>query len=402
MVSAQTDIQPVRAVEKLPSSSASSTSAAANGPLTTDNDIRTPQKQTSSQSTQPQRPSAGARRVTGAERGKPRHFAPLRLPLRRRLQTAAVLYHTISIAFWLAVFLFVCSAPLLWPVLFVYTVWMWLDPAPENGHPRRIEAIRRLKMWHWYNEYFPLRLHKTHDIDPGRRYIFGYHPHGIISLGAMGAIASPAAGWEDLFPGIHVTLLTLASNFTIPFYRDWAMAVGLASVSRRSCQNLLRRGKGRAIAIVVGGAQESLLSRPNHNALVLKKRLGMFKIALREGADVVPIYAFGENDCYRQVDNTPGTWLYTFQQVFKKVAGFTLPMFHARGVLNYDFGLMPYRTDINVVVGKPIRVERKIADPTEEEALALQKAYIQELQRIWDDFKDDFAPNRESELELVE
>lgn len=349
------------------------------------------------------RPGAGARRITGADRGQPRHFAPLRLPLRRRLQTAAVLYHTISIAFWVAVFFFACGAPLLWPALFVYFVWMLVDPAPENGHPRRIEAIRKLKMWFWYNEYFPLRLHKTHDLDPSRKYIFGYHPHGIISLGAMGAIASPAAGWEDLFPGIHVTLLTLASNFTIPFYRDWAMAIGLASVSRRSCQNLLRRrGPGRAIAIVVGGAQESLLSRPNENSLVLRKRLGMFKIALREGADVVPIYAFGENDCYRQVDNTPGTWLYTFQQVFKKVAGFTLPMFHARGVLNYDFGLMPYRTAINVVVGKPIEVDAKVDNPTEEQVKELQQKYIDELKVIWEDFKDDFAPNREQELELVE
>jgi hypothetical protein len=34
-------------------------------------------------------------------------------------------------------------------------------------------------------DYFPIRLHKTVDIPPTKSYIFGYHPHGIISLGAF-------------------------------------------------------------------------------------------------------------------------------------------------------------------------------------------------------------------------
>jgi 2-acylglycerol O-acyltransferase 2 len=229
----------------------------------------------------------------------------------------------------------------------------------------------------------------------------GYHPHGIISLGAFGVFGTEACGFSTLFPGIHNSLLTLSSNFRIPFYRDYIMSLGLASVSKRSCEKLLAHGPGHAITIVIGGAQESLLSRPHENDIVLKKRLGVFKIAMKHGASLVPVYAFGENDAYRQVENTPGTWLYSFQQFFKKAAGFTVPMFHARGVLNYDFGLLPYRTPINVVVGKPIRVQ-KHTNPTLEEIQAVQAQYIEELMDIWERYKDQFAPDRTKELTLIE
>ncbi|CCG82856.1 Diacylglycerol O-acyltransferase 1, partial [Taphrina deformans PYCC 5710] len=320
---------------------------------------------------------------------------------RRRLETLAVLYHTISIALFLSIFFLLCAIPLLWPIIIVYLVWTIIDDAPENGTDRRQMWLRKSKLWRWFTDYYPMTLHKTHELDPKRKYIFGYHPHGIISMGAMGNLATEATGFTELFPGITNTVLTLASNFHMPIYRDYLMAQGLASVSKRSCENILRQGPGRAITIVIGGAQESLLSRPHVNDLVLKKRLGVFKIAMRQGADLVPIYSFGENDIYQQIRNEPGTWLYTFQQLFKKGAGFTVPMFHARGVLNYDFGLMPFRAPINTVVGRPIRVEKN-ANPSLEEIQAVQAQYIEALTEIWDQHKDDFATDREKDMCITE
>jgi hypothetical protein len=61
-------------------------------------------------------------------------------------------------------------------------------------------------------------------------------------MGAFGAFATEALGFSQLFPGIKNTLLTLDSNFRIPLYRDYALAMGLASVSKESCENLLNKG----------------------------------------------------------------------------------------------------------------------------------------------------------------
>jgi 2-acylglycerol O-acyltransferase 2 len=151
---------------------------------------------------------------------------------------------------------------------------------------------------------------------------------------------------------------------------------------------------GRAITIVVGGARESLDAQPYQLRLVLKCRKGFVKMAIRTGADLVPVLAFGENDLYDPK-------IHKFQLIVKKLLGFTIPLFHARGVFNYDVGLMPYRRPVNIVVGRPIRVAQT-AKPDQEEIDRVHELYIQELERIWETWKDDFAPNRKEELQIVE
>lgn len=66
-------------------------------------------------------------------------------------------------------------------------------------------------------------------------------------------------------------------------------------------------------------------------------------------ADLVPIYSFGENEVFDQVENPRGTWLRYIQERLQSIMGISLPLFHARGVFQYSFGLMPYRKPINTV-----------------------------------------------------
>jgi 2-acylglycerol O-acyltransferase 2 len=226
-------------------------------------------------------------------------------------------------------------------------------------------------------------------------------------MGAFAAFGTESLGFSQLFPGIKNTILTLDSNFRIPIYRDYALAMGLASVSRESCENLLSKGgpnnegMGRAITIVVGGARESLDAQPGTLRLVLKRRKGFVKLAIRTGADLVPVLSFGENEIYEQFQANDHPQVHRFQMLIKKLLGFTIPLFHARGIFNYDVGLMPYRRPMNIVVGRPIRVVQA-HKPEQEDIDRVHEEYMTELERLWDTWKDDFAPNRKSELEYVE
>lgn len=74
------------------------------------------------------------------------------------------------------------------------------------------------------------------------------------------------------------------------------MSLGICSVSKPSCANILAKGPGNAITIVIGGAAESLSAHPGTADLTLKRRFGFVKIAIREGAALVPVFSFGEND----------------------------------------------------------------------------------------------------------
>lgn len=38
--------------------------------------------------------------------------------------------------------------------------------------------------------YFPISLVKTQDLPADRKYVFGYHPHGIIGMGAISNFAT--------------------------------------------------------------------------------------------------------------------------------------------------------------------------------------------------------------------
>jgi hypothetical protein len=131
-----------------------------------------------------------------------------------------------------------------------------MDNSSENGTLKRRQRFRKMKFWKYFCDYFPIRLHKSTDLNPERTYVFGnplsqsnsgYHPHGFVSMGAFGSIGTEGTGWEQKFPGITNTLLTLNGNFRLPLYKEYLQALGLASVSRRSCEALLYGFEGYLI-----------------------------------------------------------------------------------------------------------------------------------------------------------
>lgn len=61
---------------------------------------------------------------------------------------------------------------------------------------------------------------------------------------------------------------------------------------------------------------------------------------------------------------------------------------------------------VHDTVGAPIFPRRKTSEPTDEEVVEFQQRYIDELRRMWDEWKDVFADDRRSgadgELEIIE
>lgn len=355
-------------------------------------------------------------------------WAPLRVPFKRRLQTVAVLFHCLSMGTTLSIFFAFCAIPLIWPLrksfvveslypcgvglltitlVIIYLVSiLFATDAVDGRLRRRKEWVRRLPIWKYFAEYYPAKLHKTHDLLPTRKYIFGYHPHGIISHGAWAAFATEALGFSDKFPGITNSLLTLDSNFRLPLYREYVFSMGVLSVSKESITNILTRGgrngegMGRAVTIVVGGARESLEAQPRTTRLIINERKGFVKLAMRTGADLVPVMAFGENDLYDQLDPHKHPWLHGLQRHVLRVWKFTVPLLHGRGIFNYDVGMMPYRRPLNIVVGRPVKVVQA-DNPDNAEVDRLHELYVEELRAIWDRYKDEFAEDRVGELEFL-
>ena len=79
-----------------------------------------------------------------------------------------------------------------------------------------------------------------------------------------------------------------------------------------------------------------------------------------------------------------------FQNFAEKWVGFTPVMFFGRGIFQYNYGLLPYRKPITVVVGKPITVE-KVENPTSEQILNLHSKYAEELQNLYDEYNPKYG-----------
>ncbi|XP_075920827.1 diacylglycerol O-acyltransferase 2-like isoform X1 [Petromyzon marinus] len=282
-----------------------------------------------------------------------------------------------------------CTA--LWPVATLYLAWLVLDGRTPHRGGRRTNWVRNWDVWNYFRDYFPIKLVKTCELSPSRNFVIGYHPHGVMCIGAFINFCTEATGFAQLFPGIHSYVATLAGNFRIPLYREYLMAGCLCPVSRGAIDHLLSRGPpGNAVVIVVGGAAESLQGGAlgdSHHRVVLKGRKGFVRIALQQGADLVPVYSFGEGATFKQLVFAEGTWKRRAQVAFQKAMGFAPCIFHGRAVLNPDsWGVLPLPTPILTVVGEPITVPH-IPEPTAEEVDRYHALYVSGLQRVFNAHK---------------
>ncbi|XP_068400449.1 2-acylglycerol O-acyltransferase 1 isoform X2 [Eschrichtius robustus] len=282
-------------------------------------------------------------------------FAPLNIPLARRLQTAAVLQWVLSflllaqVCLGVIVFLIIYNY---WFLYIPYLTWLYFDwQTPEQGG-RRSDWVRSWTIWRYFKDYFPI---------------------------------------HELFPGLTAYLHVLPFWFRCPLFREYLMSSGPVSVSRRSvCHVLSKEGGGNISVIVLGGAEESLDAHPGKFTLFIRQRKGFVKIALTHGAYLVPVFSFGENELFKQVSNPEGSWLRTVQEKLQKIMGFALPLFHARGIFQYNFGLMPYRKPIHTVVGRPIPVHQTL-HPTPEQVEELHQTYMEELRKLFEEHKGKYG-----------
>ena len=157
-------------------------------------------------------------------------FAPICVPLRRRLQTLAVIHWLacllfVGVATWLSCFamLFTC----MYPAVLLYFAWFVYDRRTPSRGGRRVPSVRAWRLWKHYARFFPVSLVTTAPLPTTRKnYILGVHPHGIMSHGAFANFATESTGCARLLPGLRVSLLTITFPLFCPFLREYLLSTG--------------------------------------------------------------------------------------------------------------------------------------------------------------------------------
>ncbi|XP_013184618.2 2-acylglycerol O-acyltransferase 2-A [Amyelois transitella] len=334
-------------------------------------------------------------------------WAPLDVPLERRLQTLAIFcwFHFMtSCGVMFSIYFFIkLLYSSYWYLAIAYSVWMLFDinTAQKGGRP--CDWVRNWTWWKYQCDYFPTKMIKTAELDPSKNYLLGCIPHGVICMGLFPVLASNALEFTKHYPGIKRGFATLPLYFYVPFFREIALSIGGTIASDDSIVYSLdpKRYKGNAVAVVIGGAREAALTHPGQYNTILKQRKGFVRCAIKTGASLVPTITFGEVDLYEPVRKPEGTFARKCQDMVYKVIGIN-PLFpRARGMLQYSYGSVPYRKPLFVVIGAPIDVKRNL-DPTPEEVDAVHALFIEKMIELFEREKVNYVENHENvNLNLV-
>ena len=131
------------------------------------------------------------------------------------------------------------------------------------------------------------------------------------------------------------------------------------------------------------------------NDLTLSTRIGFIQLAIECGADIIPVFTFGENDLYEPIiSNKPGSTLRNLQLWFKNKFSFVIP------IIKGSFGFLPKRKPMHTIIGKPINIEQ-INNPSLEQILQVHSIYIERLQGLYDKYKHLY-PQRKNDLNIID
>lgn len=282
-------------------------------------------------------------------------------------------------AAWLSLWTLPLWALLPWKVAAppIVAYWLTFSDRSEFDGRRRWPSIRDWPLMRILQRRMGARLVVLDKLDADGQYLFACHPHGILPLGCISALAtnSVARPLKVQAPGIDKRLFICAASFCfyVPFVRDFFMWLGVCDVSWPHVDRHLERG--HHVALFPGGGFESIYAsadRRQYPTLRLKSRKGFVRLAMKHGVDLVPVYTFGEIQAWRLyrepiffVDHLIGS--------FQRASGIYLPI-----LLN----LLPRKVVTTTVVGEPLRVGAPNPAPTDAEVDALHAAYVRALKAL--------------------
>eukprot|EP00727_Mastigamoeba_balamuthi_P008394 m51a1_g4177 putative monoacylglycerol oacyltransferase (336) ;mRNA; r:347675-348749 len=218
-------------------------------------------------------------------------------------------------------------------------------------------------------------------LDPGRRYLFALHPHGVLALDRILLWASRAEMWDKVFPGIDTRDLVASALLALPGLRELCLYSGCVNASRKVASRILAETK-LSLLLYPGGEREQLETQHGRHRVYVSGRRGFLRLALQNGTPVVPCYIFGVVDEFATTSFAHGlrAWV-------QKRFAVALPLFWGTALLPW----VPRQVPVTAVFGEAIEVGPPVAEPTDEQIAQLQKRYIEALTSVFDRCKAELA-----------
>lgn len=233
-----------------------------------------------------------------------------------------------------------------------------------------------LKFFKLFGDYYLINDYKEYyHKDSDEIFMMGMHPHGLFPFGTVGCLGLPSNMdiIDDIFPLVNKKKLyigTASFCFYIPGLREFSIYLGGIDCSKPILDRFLK--EKNSIGLFMGGAEEAVYSGYGKTDLLIYKRKGFFKLAIENGATLIPVYTFGNNNVYRSYKND----IFGILKIIKQITGIRIPV---------GYPILK-RHKFITVIGKPIKVD-KLTDYNNYDIHILQEKYIDELTKIFNKYK---------------
>lgn len=165
--------------------------------------------------------------------------------------------------------------------------------------------------------------------------------------------------------------------------------MGTHTASRASFTKIF--GKGHWAAVVAGGIAEMFLGTTTKEGIYIKKRHNTVKMAIQEGAHIIPSFFFGSSRAFILVGaDATGKDASWFAKLLSKVSRSlkaSIVLFYGRHYLP-----VPLRVPIKMVTGNIVKVVQSDA-PSEAEIQRVLDEVMHEFERV---YASDMKPSWET------
>ncbi len=243
-------------------------------------------------------------------------------------------------------------------------------PYWATGHWKAFGDSAVFNAW---RHYFQFKVYKEEPMTQATNILFASFPHGLfpIAFPMMSGIA------HRVFPEFKnvMPIVAIASNmFKVPIISPLLTWLGCVSASVDDIRQTLRRN---VCFLMPDGIAGIFVSSRFEERIYLESRKGFVKMAIQEGAQLVPVYCFGHTQVF---DVFPGheSWFATWSRRLK----FCLVFFVGHSIIPF----LPRQVPIVFVIGKAIPVA-KVDDPDEKEIDRVHAIFKTELIALYEKYK---------------
>jgi len=224
--------------------------------------------------------------------------------------------------------------------------------------------------------YFSFKSVYEEPLQTDRRYLVAVLPHGVMPF-AMNCLSAELMekGWLPNMAGASILL-------KVPILRQLCRWGGVIPAEESVIKQALQWPHPHNVTFIVpGGIAEMFFMRPDIEQVYVKTRKGFVKLALEAGVDLVPAYGLGHTQLFTTLDRSSrlGSLLMNLSRRLR----ISLPLSHGR----WGMPLVPYPRPVVALVGRPIRIDHPIPNPTDAQIDEVHDRFVAEVRRIFDKHK---------------